>query len=124
MTQVLTSLNTLALEMNQRQCGTTNVFPDALSPQTFGLTVNEAENQTAEIGLSVMGGSSHHQLQSVDSRGERADLPELTQLEGNDFKFGAIDFHAEFITQTICFPSDSTHQVVNPPLSLSLSYCF
>jgi hypothetical protein len=36
---------------------------------------------------------------------EKGELQELTQLSGHDMKFDAIDFHAEFIAQPVCFPA-------------------
>ena len=83
-----------------------------MSPQSFGLNVAGQEQDT-DSGLSLIGvGGRHHLVQQVSledgqyaEAGEKNCVHELTQLSSNDFKFGGIDFHAEFISHPISFPS-------------------
>ena len=92
-----------------QQSTSTDVFAD--NPQSFGLSVQGDQN--TDSGLSLMGvGTKSNIIQPVileDGQyveiGEKGGVPELTQLSSNDFKFGGIDFHAEFITHPISFSS-------------------
>ena len=92
-----------------QQSTSTDVFSD--NPQSFGLSVQGDQN--TDSGLSLMGvGTKSNIIQPVileDGQyveiGEKGGVPELTQLSSNDFKFGGIDFHAEFITHPISFSS-------------------
>ena len=85
------------------------MFPEGLTAQSFGLSTE----QGADSGLSLMGvGGRSNVIHPViledepyQEVGEKGDMPQLTQLSSNDFKFGGIDFHAEFITHPISFSS-------------------
>jgi len=113
------------LLLQPEQCGTSIVFPDALSAN-FGLTVNELENQNND-SLTLMGVSSGHNIQQVILQnnennhegigGDKSPLPELTQLSSHDFKFTHIDFHAEFITQPISYSNSVISSLAEIPTS-------
>ena len=77
---------------------------------------NEQEqNATADHLLAVMGlNGGHHVIEPMaphardigeDHFQEKGEMQELTQLSSHDIKFDAIDFHAEFIAQPVCFPA-------------------
>ena len=73
------------------------------------------EEETADHLLAVMGlNGAHHVIEPIaphahgigeDHFQEKGELQELTQLSSHDIKFDAIDFHAEFIAQPVCFPA-------------------
>ena len=81
-------------------------FPDAILPNL--LTLDDGETET---NLTLMGVGAGPILQPVSLEhsmeaesgggGDKSPQPVLTQLNNSDFKFGGIDFRAEFISQPI-----------------------
>ena len=77
-------------------------FPDSILPNL--LTLDDGIN---EANLTLMGVASGPALQpvsfesSMEADGDKSPQPVLTQLNNSDFKFGQIDFRAEFISQPI-----------------------